>query len=271
MFIRLPVCWAVSTMDTFVASELNFRAELERVASFSFDWLTDPDAYDSVVFLYSVTAYVAVRLFLGWVFPGLFDKGATNLARTFSTQQYIVLFIQKGLVLPCCGIAWLYGSCLPELIYILTGAYVLSDSMVNRRPVRGGSWGGNYAVHAHHLFTLILCLLGSNLPQHLIDEGALCILVGEAGSLWLTVAILYPSVTNVQIRFLTFVASRLAILFIALDVTRRLESPFNRGLMGSILGGLIFDNYRTLKSMGGMQAGLRGRSDSLAQLNGKAK
>ena len=92
-------------------------------------------------------------------------------------QQYVMLFAQKGVVLPLCALGWMYGVLPPELIYLLTGVYVMSDSMLNATPVRGGSWGGNYAVHAHHLFTMLLCAVGAHLPPRPVMGGALCIFV----------------------------------------------------------------------------------------------
>ena len=44
-----------------------------------------------------------------------------------------------------------------------------------RRRTADFSWG----VHAHHFFTVLLCALGTNLPASLVDEGAVCILLGE--------------------------------------------------------------------------------------------
>ena len=154
-----------------------------------------------------------------------------------------------------------------ELCYLLTGAYVLSDSIVNAQPVRGGSWGGNFGVHAHHVFTVVFCAVGAHLESGPVNEGAFVILVGEMGSLWLTVTILHPTSLNIKIRFFTFVASRLAAFVVGLDLVRRTESPLNQFVMLSIMLFLLLDNWKTLKAMSGIAgvaAGSLGRSDSLA-------
>ena len=108
----------------------------------SSSYLLDSHGLDAVFFLYSTCLYVAVRLLCNWRWPGLHESGATAAARKHTVQQYIVLFAQKGFVLPVCALGWYRCILPPELLYLLTGAYVLSDSMVNHTPVRGGSWGG---------------------------------------------------------------------------------------------------------------------------------
>ena len=230
-------------------------------------YLLDADGLDAVLFLHCLVVYVAMRLVLSWLFPGAHETAATANARKYARQQYIMVFLQKGVLLPLCGLGWQRGALPPELIYLLTGCYILSDSMVNRSPIRGGSWGGNVGVHAHHVFTLVFCLVGAHLPTGLVSDAAVVILVGEVGSLWLTVTILRPTSTNIKIRFYTFVASRTTALLIALDSARKTERPSNQLLILLVTAFLLYDNWRTLRAMsgkGGPVAGSLGRSDSLA-------
>jgi len=143
----------------------------------------------------------------------------------------------------------------------------MSDSIVNRVPVRGGSWGGNLGVHAHHVATIVLCMVGAHLPPWPVKQGALCILIGETGSLWLTVTMLHPTPTNIKIRFYTYVISRFISMLISINIARELESVLSRYMMLATIALLIYDSLRTLRSMsgiGGIAAGSLGRSDSLA-------
>lgn len=230
-------------------------------------YLLDADGLDAVFFLYSIVLYVAVRLILNLVAPGLHKNAATANARKYSRQQYLMVFFQKGLLLPLGGIGWMRGILPPELIYLLTGAYVLSDSMVNAQPVRGGSWGGNLGVHAHHVFTVVLCTVGAHLPTALLEEGARVVLVGEAGSLWLTVTILHPTPLNIKLRFYAFVASRLFAIAVGLKIAQQSESRYLQAVLIGLIVFLGYDNLRTLRAMsgiGGVTAGSFGRSDSLA-------
>jgi len=197
----------------------------------------------------------------------LLESGATANARKYTRQQYVVLFAQKGVLLPLCAIGWVWHLLPPELLYLLTGAYVLSDSIVNAVPVRGGSWGGKLGVHAHHAFTILFCLIGAHLPPEPVANGGICILVSELGSLWLTLTILHPTSLNIKIRFYSFVASRLVLLVMSLLITWELESRLNQALMIAVIAVLGLDNWWTLKAMtgvGGLVAGSLGRSDSLA-------
>jgi len=230
-------------------------------------YLLDADGLDAVFFLHSLALYVAARLALNYVVGGRLEAGMTATARQYSKQQYVMLFAQKGVVLPVCALGWMYGWLPPELIYLLTGVYVLSDSMLNASPVRGGSWGGNYAVHAHHFFTMLLCAVGAHLPPRPVMGGAFCIFICEAGSLWLTVAILHPTPRNIKIRFYSFVLSRIVAFAIFFDMLRCLEQMLTQALMLLMMIGLGLDNWRTLHSMGGaagLTGGSMGRSDSLA-------
>jgi len=239
------------------------RDDLDSLESY----LLDVDGLDAIFFLYVVCLYVAARLLCSWLAPGLHEMGATAIARKFTRQQYIVLFAQKAVVLPLCALGWWRQLLPPELLYLLTGTYVMSDSIVNRVPVRGGSWGGNLGVHAHHVGTVVLCMVGAHLPPWPVKQGALCILIGESGSLWLTVTMLHPTPTNIKIRFYAFVVSRFASMLIAVNVARELESAASRYLMLAVIAVLSYDSMRTLRSMsgvGGLAAGSLGRSDSLA-------
>mmetsp|Transcript_16913 Transcript_16913/g.47161 ORF Transcript_16913/g.47161 Transcript_16913/m.47161 type:complete len:186 (+) Transcript_16913:504-1061(+) len=159
-------------------------------------------------------------------------------------------------ILPCLMLLWV-GNALSgaaEYIYLLTGAYVLSDSLINYSPVAvviasGRSPRFSWGVHAHHFFTLILCLLGTTLPSWLENEGAVAILVGELGSLWITVALLRPTATNMKIRYLSFLLSRLCAVPIAVDIAWQAESDLYRVLIVILAAGLLIDNARTLRAM----------------------
>ena len=106
------------------------------------------------------------------------------------------------------------------------------------------SWG----IHAHHLFTVALCLLGTTLPDGPMGEGAMCILLGEGGSLWITIALLRPSRANFLMRFYSFLLSRLAGVLVSLHIARQCP-PTTRALLMFLVVGLVYDNWKTLSKM----------------------
>ena len=73
-----------------------------------------------------------------------------------------------------------------------------------------------------------------------------------------------------RVRFYTFLASRIVGVLIALDIALRLESAINTALMLGCILFLAWDNWKTLRSMGGVRGvygGSMGRSDSLHVIN----
>ncbi len=143
------------------------------------------DSGDDVTFwLWATVIYAVARVAIELLFPGKI--------RGYTRQQYVIALAHQGVVLPICAVSWLFGLFgeAPTVIYLLTGAYLASDSIINysmftdwaigidRRPAF------NWGVHAHHIFTITLCALGSTLPPWLEIEGAVCILFGEFGSCW---------------------------------------------------------------------------------------
>ena len=249
-------------------SEAQFLALRRDSASDIESYILDADGLDAVFLLYVITLYFSLRLAFNLIMPGLHEKAATKSGRQYSRQQYMMVFLHKGFILPLCGLGWQRGFLPPELVYLLTGAYVVSDSMVNARPVRGGSWGGNIGVHAHHIFTLLLCTVGAHLEAGPVNEGAFVILVGEVGSLFLTVTILHPTPLNVRLRFFTFVLSRLIALYVGLGIVRATADPVQQLVLVAVIAFLSYDNFKTLRAMSGsggfVAAGSLGRSDSLA-------
>lgn len=206
---------------------------------------------DILLFIRSLTVYVILRLVL--------EVALSGKIKGYTMQQYVVTIIHQAIVLPACMLGWsleiLEEGQAPILIYVLTGAHMLSDSIVNYTPVSACvagtdgppvfSWG----VHAHHLFTLVLCLIGTTLPSVLVDEGAVCILLGELGSLWITITMLWPTALNFAVRLLTFASSRFFCILIALDILRQLESLLTRLVMLCMMVGLCIDNWTTLHAM----------------------
>ena len=93
--------------------------------------LFDADAGGDVQFwLYATVAYAVLRVATEVLVPGKI--------RGFTTQQYVVTLFHQCLVLPMCVAAWAAGvPAAPELIYLLTGAYLASDSIMNYTPVSG--------------------------------------------------------------------------------------------------------------------------------------
>lgn len=177
------------------------------------------------------------------------QKGYTN-------QQYIMCFFHQAFVLPLVALTWSLGL-LPEgqgpiLVYVLTGVHLLGDSILNYTPLAlclAGSDGApefTWGVHAHHLFTAVLCAIGTTLPPWPVAEGAVCVLLGETGSLWITWTLLWPTPTNFRIRFYSFLVTRVAGVLIALDIMRQLGSPWKRGVMLAMVVGLCYDNWGTL-------------------------
>lgn len=212
--------------------------------------LWDPESGGDVVFfLYAMTTYSFVRISAEVAFP-------SNI-RGYTAQQYVVTLGHQAVVLPCCVLAWALGLLpeAPELIYLLTGAYLASDSVINYTPVSGCVAGSgrkpvfSWAVHAHHVFTLVLCLLGPNLPAQAVSEGAVCILLGEAGSMWITVTLLRPTRINFAIRLWSFLISRAIGVLIAIDILRQIEAPATQAILLAMILGLIYDNSKTLHAM----------------------
>lgn len=206
---------------------------------------------DVLLFIRSLTVYVAVRLLCEHVFSGKI-KG-------YTIQQYVVTILHQAVVLPACLLLWLFGGWEegsgPILIYVLTGAHMISDSIVNYTPVSAcvagvdGPPSFSWGVHAHHLFTVILCGIGTTLPPWPVTEGAICILLGEFGSLWITITMLKPSSVNFSIRFYSFAISRALSVAIALDVLRQLNSHFKQIILLCMMIGLCLDNWGTLTAM----------------------
>lgn len=172
--------------------------------------------------------------------------------------EYIVTLGHQAGVLPACGMLWLFGFVkyeISSLIYLLTGAYVVSDSIVNYSPVSGcvvnieGPPHFSWAVHLHHFFTASLCALGSTLPGWLEDEGAAGIVVGEIGSMWITITLLYPTRHNFILRFYFFVISRAACVLIALHMAYHIDTYFAVATLAVFVIGILYDNARTLSKM----------------------
>ena len=107
--------------------------------------------------------------------------------RGYTLQQYVLSLGQQALILPICALAWALGLLKdgPAVIYLLTGAYLTSDSLINYTPVSNCVTGEegppifSWGVHAHHFFTVVLCAVGTILPPWPVREGAICILLGE--------------------------------------------------------------------------------------------
>ena len=209
----------------------------------------DEDAAgDIAFFLYATIAYCIVRLATELTLPGKI--------RGYTYQQYVVTLGHQAVLLPCLGVGWWVGFFQREgssLIYLLTGAYMVSDSIVNYSPVSGCVAAFrdaekptfSYAVHIHHFFTFALCALGTTLPSWLEDEGAVCILLGEAGSLWITVTLIWPTALNYILRFYTFMASRVLGVLVAVDIMRQLKDPLPRLLLLAMGFGIAHDNWKS--------------------------
>ena len=66
----------------------------------------------------------------------------------------------------------LFFHILAVTLFVVVGA---SDSVINYTPVSGCVAGAgrkpvfSWAVHAHHVLTLVLCLLGPNLPAKAVS------------------------------------------------------------------------------------------------------
>lgn len=216
--------------------------------------LFDAEAGGDVEFwLYATVAYAIFRVATEALVPGKI--------RGFTTQQYVVTLFHQMFVLPCCCVAWALGvPSAPELIYLLTGAYLASDSVINYTPVSGCvaaslkrgvtpdfSWG----IHAHHLFTVVLCALGTNMPPWPVLEGAICILLGEAGSLWITVTLLRPKQAHFNIRYYSFLLTRVSMSLIGLDILQQVwsDSWTSAVVLAIFFAGLLMDNANTLRAM----------------------
>lgn len=138
---------------------------------------------DILLFIRSLGVYVMLRVICEYAYPGKH--------RGYTYQQYVMTLFHQALVLPIVGLGWAFGWWAafegPILVYVLTGAHMVSDSIINYSPVSACvagvdgkpvfSWG----VHAHHLFTVVLCAVGTTLPPWPVAEGAFCIMLGEFG------------------------------------------------------------------------------------------
>lgn len=216
--------------------------------------LIDEDAQGDITFLlYATITYCIIRLSTEVALPG--NKSG------YTYQQYVLTIGHQAGLLPCLGVAWWFGYLKhrdgSSLIYLLTGAYMLSDSMVNYSPVSCcvAAFRSNekphfsYSVHVHHFFTVALCALGTTLPDWLEDEGAVVILIGEAGSLWITVTQLWPTAMNFILRFYTFFLSRVIGVLLALDIGRQMDHWLPRLLLLAMGLGISHDNWKTLGRM----------------------
>jgi len=206
---------------------------------------------DILLFIRSMGVYVFLRVVCEYALPGKI--------RGYTKQQYVMTLFHQALVLPIVALGWAFGiwavSEGPILVYVLTGAHMVSDSIINYSPVSGCVAGADgkptfsWGVHAHHIFTIFLCALGTTLPPWPIIEGAICILLGEAGSLWITVTMLRPNRANFLIRYYAFVATRVCGVLISLDIMRQVPWVRTRVLLLLFTAGLVYDNYRTLAQM----------------------
>ena len=91
-------------------SEAQFTALRHDSADAVESYLLDSDGLDAVFFLYAIVVYVAARLALNLVAPGLHKSAATASARRYSRQQYLMVFFQKGFVMPVCGLGFLWRA-----------------------------------------------------------------------------------------------------------------------------------------------------------------
>jgi len=206
---------------------------------------------DILLFIRSMGVYVFLRVVCEFALPGKI--------RGYTKQQYVMTLFHQALVLPIVGLGWLLGwwgvAEGPILVYVLTGAHMVSDSIINYSPVSACVAGADgkptfsWGVHAHHLFTVILCAIGTTLPPWPVAEGAFCILLGELGSLWITVTMLWPTPKNFAIRFITFSVSRTCGVLLALDIARQVEELPTRLIMLAMVAGLCYDNFSTLTAM----------------------
>jgi len=222
---------------------------LEKLKDIRRNHLDEEAEADVSFFLWAVLIYCVIRLISERLFPGK--------VKGYTLQQYGVTLAHQAVLLPLLCFAWVFGAMpkAPTAVYLLTGAYMTSDSIINYSPVSGCVAGVegrplfSWSVHAHHVFTLLLCVLGTTLPPWLEQEGAICILLGEAGSLWITVTLLRPSALNFKIRLHAFQLTRVLGVCMALDMTRQLESQLHRTLLVAGGVGVGLDNWRTLLAM----------------------
>ena len=107
----------------------------------------------------------------------------------------------------------------------------------------------SWAVHTHHLFTFVLCALGTTLPPWVEDEGAIGVMLGEAGSLWITITQLFPTPLNFKLRYYLFFVTRVACVFIAFDMVRQIDSAIVRAIFMIMAIFLSGQNWTTLMRM----------------------
>jgi len=206
---------------------------------------------DILLFIRSMGVYVFLRVVCEYALPGKI--------RGYTKQQYVMTLFHQALVLPIVALGWAFGiwavSEGPILVYVLTGAHMVSDSIINYSPVSGCVAGADgkptfsWGVHAHHFFTVVLCAIGTTLPPWPVAEGALCILIGELGSLWITVTMLRPTPANFAIRLFTFSVSRICGVLLALDIARQMDELMTRIVLLVMVAGLCYDNFGTLAAM----------------------
>lgn len=216
--------------------------------------LFDDETYDISFFLYAVCYYSIFRVGCEHLVPGK--------VKGFTKQQYIVTLLHQAIILPLCAASWGLGKAAdaPALLYLLTGAYLASDSLINYTPLANAvsfvtmspgvpdfSWG----IHVHHAITILLCALGPNLPERAVSEGAICVFLGELGSLWITIALLYPSPAVFVVRFYSFLVSRVCGLALAADMATQIyeDSPYLCGAWSALVVGLALENVRSLALM----------------------
>ena len=87
------------------------------------------------------------------------------------------------------------------------------------------------------------------MPPWAEDEGAVAVLLGEAGSLWITITQLWPTNVNFLLRFYLFLFTRLCGVAIAADMLRQIDSTPVQLLFVAMCLGVSHQNWKTLGRM----------------------
>ena len=74
-------------------------------------------------------------------------------------------------------------------------------------------------------------------------------MLGEAGSLWITITQLFPTPLNFKLRYYLFFVTRVACVFIAFDMVRQIDSVIVRAIFMIMAVFLSGQNWTTLMRM----------------------
>ena len=142
--------------------------------------------------------------------------------------SYYLSIIHQGYVLPffMCRQILGYGNNY-KLMFISTLCYFLLDFLINKE-----IWCKDIKFVIHHLVTITLIGLVINVDEEKLFYPAISLFLLEIGSLWLSVTDVFPSKLNYNIRYYSYLVTRI------IDIPIIYEAVINSGDLKLDWGGL---------------------------------